>query len=217
MLKHLLIGLSLLCFSLSSLAAEAPDELVKRTAEDVLAIVKTDKDIQAGDQQKLFALAEEKILPNFNFDRVSRLVLGKNWTKATADQKVAFQKEFKTLLLRTYATALSKYKNQTIDYKPFKLVDGSPTATVKTAIQQPGGQPIGVDYSLEKQTDSSWKVYDIIIEGVSLVTNYRGQFAQEIRQNGLDSLIKKLSDKNKVALAKLQPSTTASSSASPQN
>jgi phospholipid transport system substrate-binding protein len=217
MLKHLLIGLSLFCFSLTSLAAEAPDELVKRTADDVLAIVKTDKDIQAGDQQKLFALAEEKILPNFNFDRVSRLVLGKNWTKATADQKVAFQKEFKTLLLRTYATALSKYKNQTIDYKPFKLVDGSPTATVKTAIQQPGGQPIGVDYSLEKQTDSSWKVYDIIIEGVSLVTNYRSQFAQEIRQNGLDSLIKKLGDKNKVALAKSQPSTTASSATNTQN
>ncbi len=209
MLKHWLIGLSLLCFSVASLAAEAPDELVKRTAEDVLTIVKTDKDILAGDQQKLYALAEEKILPNFNFDRVSRLVLGKNWTKATPDQKGGFQKEFKTLLIRTYATALSKYKNQIIDYKPFKLVDGAPTATVKTAIQQQGGQPIGVDYSLEKQIDSSWKVYDIVIEGVSLVTNYRGQFAQEIRQNGLDSLIKKLGDKNKMALAKSSPNTAS--------
>lgn len=199
MLKRFFIGLSLLCFASASFAAEAPDELVKRTAEDVLAIVKADKDIQAGSQEKLFALAEEKILPNFNFDKVSRLVLGKNWTKATPDQKIAFQKEFKTLLLRTYSIALSKYKNQTIDYKPLRLADGASTATVKTAIQQPGGQPIGVDYSLEKQTDATWKVYDIVIEGVSLVTNYRGQFAQEIRQNGLDSLIKKLADKNKAA------------------
>ena len=199
MFKRFLIGLSLLSFAGASFAAEAPDELVKRTAEDVLAIVKTDKDIQAGNQEKLFDLAEDKILPNFNFDKVSRLVLGKNWTKATPEQKPAFQKEFKTLLLRTYATALSKYKNQTIDYKPFHLLDSATAANVKTAIVQPGGQPIEVDYSLEKQADSTWKVYDIVIEGVSLVTNYRGQFAQEIRQNGLNSLIKKLADKNKAA------------------
>ncbi|WP_235272751.1 MlaC/ttg2D family ABC transporter substrate-binding protein [Methylotenera versatilis] len=191
----------MLCFSVGAFAAETPDELVKRTAEDVLAVVKNDKDIQAGDQQKIFALAEEKILPNFNFDRVSRLVLGKNWTKATTDQKSAFQAEFRTLLLRTYATALSKYKNQVIEYKPLRLENGANSATVKTIILQPGGQPIAVDYALEKQADV-WKVYDIVIEGVSLVTNYRGQFTQEIRQNGLDSLIKKLADKNKVTQAK---------------
>ena len=201
MINRLLIALSLLCFSITTFAIEAPDALVKRTAEDVLAIVKADKDIQAGNQDKIFALAEEKILPNFNFDRVSRLVLGKNWTKATPDQKSAFQTEFRTLLLRTYATALSKYKNQVIEYKPLRLADGANTAAVKTVILQPGGQPIAVDYALEKQTDT-WKVYDIVIEGVSLVTNYRGQFTQEIRQNGLDSLIKKLADKNKAALSK---------------
>ena len=199
MLKRFLIGLSLLCFASASFAAEAPDELVKRTAEDVLTIIKSDKDIQAGNQEKLFALTEEKILPNFNFDKVSRLVLGKNWTKATPDQKTAFQSEFKSLLLRTYATALSKYKNQTIEYAPLRMADGATTASVKTSIVQSGGQPIAVNYSLEKQADASWKVYDIVIEGVSLVTNYRGQFAQEIRQNGLDSLIKKLADKNKAA------------------
>jgi len=199
MLKRLIVAASLLGFSVVSLATEAPDELVKRTAEDVLTIVKADKDIQAGNQEKLFALAEEKILPNFTFDKVSRLVLGKNWTKATPDQKTAFQSEFKSLLIRTYATALSKYKNQTIDYAPLRMADGAGTATVKTSIVQPGGQPIAVNYTLEKQADATWKVYDIVIEGVSLVTNYRGQFAQEIRQNGLDSLIKKLADKNKAA------------------
>lgn len=200
-MKKLLIALSMLCFSISAFAIEAPDELVKRTADDVLATVKSDADIQAGDQAKIFALTEEKILPNFNFDKVSRLVLGKNWTKATPEQKTAFQAEFRTLLIRTYATALSKYKNQTIEYKPLRMAEGAATASVKTAILQPGGQPIAVDYSLEKKADT-WKVYDIVIEGVSLVTNYRGQFAQEIRQNGLDSLIKKLADKNKAAMAK---------------
>jgi phospholipid transport system substrate-binding protein len=200
MMKKLLLGLSLLFFSLTGLA-ETPDELVKRTAEDVISTIKSDAAIQAGDQDKIFALAEEKILPNFNFDKVSRLVLGKNWTKASAEQKTAFQTEFRTLLLRTYATALSKYKNQTIEYKPLRMTEGASTASVKTAILQPGGQPIAVDYSLEKKADT-WKVYDIVIEGVSLVTNYRGQFAQEIRQNGLDSLIKKLGDKNKSAMAK---------------
>ena len=199
MLRRFFIGLSLICFASASFATEAPDELVKRTAEDVLTIIKSDKDIQAGNQEKLFALTEEKILPNFNFDKVSRLVLGKNWTKATPDQKTAFQSEFKSLLLRTYATALSKYKNQTIEYAPLRMADGATTASVKTSIVQSGGQPIAVSYTLEKQADASWKVYDIVIEGVSLVTNYRSQFAQEIRQNGLDSLIKKLADKNKAA------------------
>lgn len=198
---RLLMALSLFGFSAASVAMEAPDELVKRTADDVLATVKADAEIQAGNQEKIFALAEEKIVPNFNFDKVSRMVLGKNWTKATPEQKTAFQTEFRTLLIRTYATALSKYKNQTIEYKPLRMADGATTASVKTAIVQPGGQPIAVDYSLEKQADA-WKVYDIVIEGVSLVTNYRGQFTQEIRQNGLDSLIKKLSDKNKASLAK---------------
>jgi phospholipid transport system substrate-binding protein len=216
MMKKLLLALSLLCFGLTALATEGPDELVKRTADDVLAVVKTDKDIQAGDQQKIFALAEEKIVPNFNFDKVSRMVLGKNWTKATPEQKTAFQAEFRTLLIRTYATALSKYRNQTIEYKPMRMAEGATTASVKTQIVQPGGQPIEVNYTLEKQPEA-WKVYDIVIEGVSLVTNYRGQFAQEIRQNGLDSLIKKLADKNKAAQARAAASNSASSNAASSN
>jgi len=202
MIKNFFIALCLWSFSASVLAIEAPDALVKRTAEDVLAVVKNDAEIQAGNQDKIFALAEEKILPNFNFDRVSRLVLGKNWTRATPDQKAAFQAEFRTLLLRTYATALSKYKNQVIEYKPLRMSEDSRTASVKTQILQPGGQPIAVDYTLAKEAEA-WKVYDIVIEGVSLVTNYRGQFSQEVRQNGLDSLIKKLADKNAAAKTSL--------------
>lgn len=179
-------------------AEATPDALVKQTADEVLTIIKNDKDIQSGNQQKLFAVVEEKILPNFDFDRVCRMVLGKNWKIATPDQQAGFQKEFRSLLLRTYTSALGKYKDQVIEYKPFRLDAGAQNVSVKTQILQPGGQPVQVDYSLVKAA-SGWKVFDIVIEGVSLVTNYRSQFSNEIRQNGLDSLIKKLADKNKAA------------------
>lgn len=172
------------------------DVFVKGVADDVLTIVKKDKDIQNGDQEKIFALAEEKILPNFNFDHVCRLVLGKNFSKASKEQQDAFQREFRTLLIRTYASALSKYRNQTIEYKPMRDISDDKQVTVKTQILQPGGQPIGVDYTLEQMGDL-WKVYDITIEGVSLVTNYRGQFSNEVHQGGMDGLIQKLVEKNK--------------------
>jgi phospholipid transport system substrate-binding protein len=195
-----LISLVLGCIFLSVAAlaqANVPaDVFVKGVADDVLTIVKKDKDIQNGDQEKIFALAEEKILPNFNFDHVCRLVLGKNFSKASKDQQDAFQREFRTLLIRTYASALSKYRNQTIEYKPIRDVSDDKQVTVKTQILQPGGQPIAVDYTLEQMGDV-WKVYDITIEGVSLVTNYRGQFSNEVRQGGMDGLIQKLVDKNK--------------------
>ncbi|NOT16216.1 MAG: ABC transporter substrate-binding protein [Methylotenera sp.] len=174
------------------------DELVKKTADDVLATIKSDKEIQAGNQQKIFALAEEKILPNFDFDRVCRMVLGKNWKSATPEQQAIFQKEFRSLLLRTYATALGKYKDQVIEYKPSRAESEAKNVSVKTQILQSGGQPIAVDYSLVK-AENGWKVYDIVIESVSLVTNYRSQFSNEIRTNGLDSLNKKLAEKNKAA------------------
>ncbi len=197
-LTSLVLSASLMFSSGVAVAETSADDLVKQTAEDVLSTIKNDKDIQAGNQQKIFALAEEKILPNFDFDRVCRMVLGKNWKTASPEQQAAFQKEFRSLLLRTYATALSKYKNQVIEYKPMRAEPGAKNVSVKTQILQPGGQPIAVDYSLVKG-DSGWKVYDIVIESVSLVTNYRSQFSNEIRTNGLDSLNKKLAEKNKAA------------------
>lgn len=192
----LFIGL-LTSFGIAN-AETAPDVLVKQTADEVLSIIRNDKEIQAGNQQKLFAVAEDKILPNFDFDRVCRMVLGKNWKAATPDQQAGFQKEFRSLLLRTYASALGKYKDQVIEYKPLRLDASVQNVSVKTQILQPGGQPVGVDYSLVRSA-GGWKVFDIVIEGVSLVTNYRSQFSNEIRLNGLDSLIKKLADKNKAA------------------
>ena len=203
-MKSILKFLAGTCLVLSLLSANmayaeiGPDALVKQTADDVIAVVKTDKDIQAGNKQKIYALAEEKILPNFDFDRVSRMVLGKSWKAATPEQQAVFQKEFRTLLLRTYAVALGKYKDQTIEYKPLKAEPNAKNVTVKTQILQTGGQPVAVDYSLVKNPEG-WKVYDIVIESVSLVTNYRSQFSNEIRQNGIDSLNKKLAEKNKSA------------------
>ncbi|HOY71371.1 MAG TPA: ABC transporter substrate-binding protein [Methylotenera sp.] len=192
-------GLVLSLFSANMAHAEiGPDALVRQTADDVIAVVKSDKDIQAGNKQKIYALAEEKIMPNFDFDRVSRMVLGKSWKAATPEQQAIFQKEFRTLLLRTYAVALGKYKDQTIEYKPLKAEPNAKNVTVKTQILQTGGQPVAVDYSLVKNPEG-WKVYDIVIESVSLVTNYRSQFSNEIRQNGIDSLNKKLAEKNKSA------------------
>lgn len=192
----LFLGLMIFACSAFAQAPVPADVFVKSVADDVLAIVKKDKDIQNGDQEKIFALAEDKIVPNFNFDHVCRLVLGKNYSKASKDQQEAFEREFRSLLIRTYASALSKYRNQPIEYKPLKDAADEKQVTVKTQILQPGGQPLAVDYSLEQVSDV-WKVYDITIEGVSLVTNYRSQFSNEVRQGGMDGLIQKLADKNK--------------------
>jgi phospholipid transport system substrate-binding protein len=197
-LTSLVLSAGLVFSSGAAVAEISADELVKRTAEDVMSTIKSDKDIQAGNQQKIFALAEEKILPNFDFDRVCRMVLGKNWKSASPEQQAAFQKEFRSLLLRTYATALSKYKNQVIEYKPMRAEPGAKNVSVKTQILQPGGQPIAVDYSLVKG-DNGWKVYDIVIESVRLVPNYRSQFRNENPTNGLHSLKKKLAEKKKAA------------------
>ncbi len=196
MLKNI-IFLCVLSFASANVYSNiGPDELVRKTADDVISTIKQDKDIQAGDTSKIYKLAEEKILPNFDFERISRLVLGKAWRKATDKQKTEFKYEFKNLLLRTYAVALSKYKDQKIEYKPLRMKPTDEIVTVKTEIIQSGGQPIDVDYALAKQ-DDGWLVIDIIIEGVSLVTNYRSQFASEIKKNGMDSLIIELAKKNK--------------------
>ena len=197
-MKKYLIKLLFLAvfFSINSIAALGPEELVKKTAEDVLFAIKADEEIQKGDKEKIYKLAEEKILPNFDFERVARLVLGRAWRSASDEQKKEFIVQFRTLLLKTYTVALSKYKNQTIEFKPTRMSDTDEIVIVKTEITQSGGQPIRVNYALSKNS-GKWLVFDIVIEGVSLVTNYRSQFSSEIKRNGMDTLIKKLSKKNK--------------------
>lgn len=194
-LKKYLLLLIALIISTSVLADLAPDELVRKTADDVINELKKDKDIKEGDRAKIYKLAEEKILPNFDFKRICRLVLGKNWRSMTVDQRNVFQIEFRGLLLRTYAIALSKFRDQTIEFKPLRMKSSDKIVLVKTEITQSGGQPIDVNYALSNST-GKWLVFDIVIEGVSLVTNYRSQFASQVKKNGIEDLLKKLSEKN---------------------
>jgi len=174
----------------------APDTLVKGVTQEVLGVIKQDKDIQAGNQRKTIALVEEKVLPHFNFARMTALAMGPNWRKATPEQQKALIEQFRTLLVRTYSSALSSYRNQVIDFKPLRAAATDADVIVRSEVKQPGGEPVSIDYSMEK-TPGGWKVYDVIVGGVSLVTTYRDTFTNEVRNNGVDGLIKALSDKNR--------------------
>jgi phospholipid transport system substrate-binding protein len=176
-------------------AQESPDQIVKKAADDVIAAIKTDKDVQAGNFAKISALAEEKVLPFFDFTRMTRLAMGRNWAQATPEQQTALTKEFKTLLVRTYSTALAQYRNQTIEVKPLKLAPADTEATVRTSVIQASGPAIPIDYSMEKQS-GGWKVTDVLVDGVSLVTNYRSAFNDQIKKDGVDGLIKSLASRN---------------------
>ena len=176
--------------------AQAPDALVKDVTQDVIVIVKQDKDIQSGNTKKTIALVEQKVLPHFNFTRMTALAMGVNWRKATPDQQKLLIDQFRTLLVRTYSTALTSYRNQTIDFKPLRAQPTDTDVTVRSEVRQSGAEAVTIDYSMEK-TPSGWKVYDVVVGGVSLVTTYRDTFANEIRNAGVDGLIKTLSDKNR--------------------
>jgi phospholipid transport system substrate-binding protein len=197
-MRPLLSLLLVLCLTCGSVFAqeETPDALVKKVTDDVLTIVRQDKDIQSGNTKKAIELVEAKVLPNFNFQRMTALAVGRDWNKASAEQKKQLAEEFKTLLVRTYSNALTSYKDQTVRYKPTKMQGGDTDVLVRTEIVQSGNKPIQLDYSLEKQNDG-WKVYDVVVAGVSLVTNYRETFAQEVRANGIDGLLQMLTNKNK--------------------
>ena len=174
----------------------APDTLVKGVTQEVLGVIKQDKDIQSGNQRKTIALVEEKVLPHFNFARMTALAMGPNWRKATPEQQKALIEQFRTLLVRTYSSALSSYRNQVIDFKPLRTQAADADVIVRSEVKQPGGEPVSIDYSMEK-TPGGWKVYDVVVGGVSLVTTYRDTFTNEVRNNGVDGLIKALADKNR--------------------
>ena len=176
--------------------AIAPDALVKGVTDDVITIVRQDKAIQSGDTRKAVELVETKVLPYFDFAHMTRLAVGKDWKQANADQKAVLTNEFKTLLVRTYSNALTQYRNQQIDFKPLKAKPEDTDVVVRTEVRQPGAKAVQIDYNLEKLADG-WKVYDVLVAGVSLVTNYRDDFGKEVRTGGIDGLIKSLKDKNK--------------------
>ena len=193
MMRSLFLLLALLAgFNSTVFAADTPpDVLARTTTQEVLTILKEDKDIQGGNLKKVHQLIESKILPIFDFNRMTQLVIGKNWPRATAKQKQDLVTEFRNLMVRTYSNSLMAFNNQTVDFKPLNMSPGDTDVTVRSDIRQPGGQPITIDYSMY-QTAFGWKVYDVVIDGVSLVTNYRASFSNTIRQNGIDGLIKTL-------------------------
>lgn len=175
---------------------QAPDALVKGVTEDVLQIVRSDKDIQSGNYKKAMELVDAKVLPHFDFARMTQLATARDWRQATPAQQKTLTDEFRTLLVRTYSKALTEYKSQTVDYKPLKMQPADTDVKVRTEIKQPGGKPVQLDYYLNKQSQG-WKVYDIEVGGISLITNYREFFASEVRNGGIDGLIKSLQTKNK--------------------
>jgi phospholipid transport system substrate-binding protein len=174
-----------------------PDVLIKTVTNEVLDIVRKDKDIQSGNTKKAIDLVEAKVLPHFNFTRMTQLALARDWRQTNAAQQKTLTDEFRVLLVRTYSKALTEYKDQTINFKPFSMKAGETDVRVRTEIKQSGaGKNIELDYYLEK-SGTAWKVYDIEVGGISLVTNYRESFAAEVRNNGVDGLIKSLQAKNK--------------------
>lgn len=195
LIAALVLGLGVQ-FAAFAQSVVAPDALVKSVTEDVITIVRQDKAIQSGDTRKAVDLVETKVLPYFDFAHMTRLAVGKDWRQATPDQKTQLTQEFKALLVRTYSNALTQYRNQQIDYKPLKARPDDTDVIVRTEVRQPGAKAVQIDYSLDKQSDG-WKVYDVMVAGVSLVTNYRDTFGQEVRNGGIDGLIKSLKDKNK--------------------
>jgi phospholipid transport system substrate-binding protein len=175
----------------------APDALAKKVTEEVIAAIKTDKDIRAGNSDKVLDLVEAKVLPHFNFTRMTRLAIGAPWRQATASQQQSLVSEFRALLVHTYTSAFTQYRDQVIVYRPLKQQPGDTEVLVRSQIKQIGGaDPIDVNYSMEK-TDQGWKVYDVTIAGVSLVQNYRSTFNTEIQKSGIDGLIASLTNKNK--------------------
>ena len=194
-------ALALLCSALLSwpvLAQEAvaPDVLVKNVTLEVVDIISKDKEIKAGGRARLIQLIEERVLPHFNFASMTGLAMGQNWNKANPEQKKALIEEFKTLLVRTYASALSAYSEQKFEFRPLRAKPADTDVTVQVRVLQPGTQPVPIDYSMEK-TAAGWKVYDVMVGGVSLVVNYRTEFTNAVRASGIDGLIKELQGKNK--------------------
>jgi len=196
-----LLRLCLLACSLAFAAAApvrantAPDELIRQVSMDVIDSVKADKAIQAGDVARIVALVDAKVMPHVNFQRMTASAVGRNWRNATPEQQKRLQEEFKTLLVRSYAGALTQVKDQTVQLKPMRSQPGDTEVVVRTEVRGKG-EPVQLDYRLEKAGDS-WKIYDVNVLGVWLVEQYRISFTQEITAGGIDGLIAKLAERNK--------------------
>ena len=197
----LFAGLVLGAAAGAALGQEAPDAMVKRVSDEVLQIVKADPRVQAGDRDRIREVIDTKLAPNFDFERMTALAVGRAWRTATPEQQKQLVDQFRTLLSRTYSNAFVQYRDQTINYKPLKMDPAATDVTVRTEIARPSGAPVQIDYSLGKK-GNEWKAYDVIVGGVSLVTNYRDEFTQQVQSGGIDGLIRALATKNSGGAAK---------------
>lgn len=195
-MKRLLAGILFVLVTVPAVAAPPPDQIVKDNVNRLIELLKANRDTYARDHKKLYAMVHEQVLPHFDFRVMSRSVLGRYWREASDEQRDRFVNEFRDLLVRTYATALLKYTNEEVRYLPFRFNANDKTAVVKTEVVQQGGPAIPIQYSFY-QTESGWKVYDVTIEGISLVTNYRTTYANKVKTDGLDALIASMADANR--------------------
>jgi len=201
-LAAIVLFLALLCLLIPGARAQdmGPDQLVRTTVDKFITLIKTDPAIQAGDIKRILEVAEINAAPHFNFVRMTRLAMGANWKQANPAQQEELVRQFRSLLLRTYAVALKEYRNQTIDVRPVKLKPSQDDVQVRTSVNQPGAKAIPIDYDMER-TPQGWKVYDVTVGGVSLVINFRSSFDSDIRKMGVDGLIKSMTERNRSALA----------------
>jgi phospholipid transport system substrate-binding protein len=194
-MRYLLLALSIFIAANAGAQTLAPDELVRKVTADVLDAVKSDQQLQTGDRKKALSLAEQKILPHVDFQEATQLAVGRPWSSATPEQKQRLVAEFRGMLVRVYSNALGIYRGQTMKTLPVHMAQGATEVTVRNQYISDGRPPVAVNYSM-KQTPTGWKIYDINIEGVSLVLTYRSEFEQITRASGVDGLIKRLAEKN---------------------
>lgn len=200
MLRRLSLTLALLVVVvtpvLAGAAQQSPQDLVKETTREVLAALEAHEQEIRNDPGAVYRFVSELVLPRFDFRLMSRFVLGRHWNDASAEQRERFVREFKGLLVRTYGTSLAQYSDETVRFPPMNAEASSGRVTVPTEIVRGDGPPVPVNYSLYKNDSGEWKVFDVVIEGVSLVQNYRSSFGDEVSRNGLDALIKRLAERN---------------------
>ena len=196
-MKFLIAGLACLMALAPARAQQdlGPEELVRKVTQDVLDAIRSDRQLAAGDRQKALKLAEEKVLPHIDFEEATRLAVGRAWARAAPEQRNKLVEEFRRMLVRTYSSAISAYEGQTMQVLPVRMKPGDTEVTVHNRYIRAGGKPLPVDYAMHK-TAEGWRIYDITVEGVSLVLTYRSEFDALVKQSGIDGLIKRLEEKN---------------------
>ncbi|HKQ30749.1 MAG TPA: ABC transporter substrate-binding protein [Burkholderiales bacterium] len=198
MMKRIVAALFVIAVSFPAFAEKLPDQIAHEVTDKIIALIKTNRDAYAKDYRKLYQMVDENILPHFDFRKIAQQVLGPAWRNASPEQREKFTKEFRDLMVRTYGTALIKYTDEEIVYLPLKIPPGDRTAVVRSQIRRSGAPSIAINYNFYKP-DAEWKVYDMAIEGPSIVTTYQRVYAERLRKQDIDQLIAGMAQDNQRA------------------